>query len=452
MRGYVVISALMCTLARAQSVRLEGPRPKTVLVGRTAELRLECRGVDRDARLAPLPLLDGLTARVGRPSNSPLGDVVSWTIHLRAWRAGRFEIPPFRVLTRAGVLASPSSRFTVNRDPVGEKHVRIRVRPEGPWREPGRVFELVLVVEYDTAFFAEKALQLFRRPLDLPLELSAPWWDAPVGLEGIPSAETNPAAGLSLVLNGRVVRGRPVETITDSGREFTRLVLRRRVRAPGPGVYTLPNVLARFSHATRFRTDFISGRVPVDRMDAYAWSRAILLDTSPVESAKSAAAPILLPSPMKVGPIPARTGGLSDLAVWGVLLLILPILLFVGALIISRQWRRTWGNPSWRRIRKAVHRLRRAPFDAPDELLNSYREYLAARLGWESPRIVDPELTHRLRAAGLDETVIRHAASLMMHLSGAAYGGAPHAMPAIAEVTEVVRDLERAFGRLERMS
>jgi len=448
-RVLLFVATVLGTTAWGQSVRLDGPLPKTVLVGRTTEIRLECRGIDRDARLEPLPVLDGLTARVSRPSIAPSGGVVSWTIRLKAWRPGAFEIPPFRILSRAGVLEAPATRIAVDRDPVGEDHVRIRLRPEGPWKEPGRIFDLVLVVEYDTVFFAEKALQLFRRPLEVPLELSAPWWDAPGDLEPIPSERGESGSGPTLVLNGHVVKSELMGTVTVEGRTFTRLALRRRVRAPGPGVFRLPNALARFAHATRFREDFLSGRVPVDRRDAFAWSRAILLDTSPVKAPKPTAAPILLPPPMALRGLPSGGGGVSDSFVRGVLLLVMPILLVGGALVLSRRWRRTWGSPSWRRVHAAVRHLQKAPSDTPDELLNAYREYLAARLGWKAQQIVDPELSHRLRATGLDENVVRRAAGLMMHLSGAAYGGGRLAAPELAEVAQTVGELERGFRSLE---
>ncbi len=450
MKRVLVILAFVCGSVGAQSLRLEGPRPTSVLVGRSAELRLVGRGLDGSAKLGPLPLLDGLTSRVEVSTQAPSMDAVVWTIHWKAWRPGDFEIPPLRVLTGGGVLESPPSRLSVANDPVGEEHVRIRVRPDGPWREPGRTFELVLTVEYDRAFFEENALQLFRRPLDVPLELSAPWWDGSTSLEVLPSEEVVPLSGPTLVVNGRVARARPLGAIVDSGREFMRLELRRRVRGREPGVHRLSSALARFAFATRFRMDFIAGRVPVERSEAFAWSRPVLFDTSPVAVGRPMAAPVALPPLMDVR-------GDGDGSAFGfvpraILLLVLPFVFVPACLALMRVGRRTWWNPAWRRIRRAKRRLRRVRPDLAPEGLDAYREYLAARLGWETPRVVDPELAQRLRFAGLDDVAIRLAVDLMRSLSGATYGGGDRGASELNDMGAVVADLERAFRRRESAS
>jgi hypothetical protein len=54
----------------------------------------------------------------------------------------------------------------------------------------GQVIDLRLRLSLDVEFFATRALPLFRRPMDLPLQIEAPWWDELPGTLPIDAADT----------------------------------------------------------------------------------------------------------------------------------------------------------------------------------------------------------------------------------------------------------------------
>jgi hypothetical protein len=160
----------------------------------------------------------------------------------------------------------------------------------------GQVVELRLRVGLDAAFFATDALPLFRRPMDLPVQVE---WDAPAGTlatgDGAADAGANAAdAGAdadvaaggaelrTLALGDAVVEARRVEARVVDGRAFTVLELRRRVLPRYAGTLTIPAPVLHFAYATGFRDDFVRGRVPLDRHAARVTGEPLTLDVRPL--------------------------------------------------------------------------------------------------------------------------------------------------------------------------
>jgi hypothetical protein len=160
----------------------------------------------------------------------------------------------------------------------------------------GQMVELRLRVGLDAAFFATDALPLFRRPMDLPVQVE---WDAPAGTlatgDGAADAGANAAdAGAdadvaaggaelrTLALGDAVVEARRVEARVVDGRAFTVLELRRRVLPRYAGTLTIPAPVLHFAYATGFRDDFVRGRVPVDRHAARVTGEPLTLDVRPL--------------------------------------------------------------------------------------------------------------------------------------------------------------------------
>ncbi len=190
-----------------------------------------------------------------------------------------------------GVLGLWASAVCAQEEPApGEPdpaRVFVEVVPDhADWfvEQPVRVRVLV---GFDREFFASRGVQLFRRHLDVPLQLLAPW------LEELPGAwaadgtghraSPLPAVGvdgtggvpLSFALDDDVVAIVPSEDRLVEGRPFTVLVLERTFLAQDPGNLIIPEARVRFAYATDFRDDFVHGRVPVDRYAGEASSAPV---------------------------------------------------------------------------------------------------------------------------------------------------------------------------------
>jgi hypothetical protein len=153
----------------------------------------------------------------------------------------------------------------------------------------GQRVELRLVVTLDRAFRAERLVQLFSRPLELPLEVDAPWLrEQPKGLriELLAADPDSPSAQLAVA--GRQLRAaRDLESERQraaSGVALEFFVIRIAVTAEQEGSFALSPLRVRYAHATRFREDFIQGRVPEDRREDSVETSALSLRVSALPS------------------------------------------------------------------------------------------------------------------------------------------------------------------------
>jgi hypothetical protein len=145
-------------------------------------------------------------------------------------------------------------------------------RPECYVGEPVRV---VLRIGYDETFFERNAVQMFQREFDLPVQVDARW------LRGRdPVAE-----GVSLVVNGEAGLAARGASRDMDGRRFAVVEITRTLLPEQPGALTLDAPVVRFVFATRFREDFLEGRVPLDRQDGSARgaARTITVRALPAE-------------------------------------------------------------------------------------------------------------------------------------------------------------------------
>lgn len=143
--------------------------------------------------------------------------------------------------------------------------VRLEAQPSAPY--PGQQVELAVFVELDQDLAEGSLLQLFRRELDLELQLRFP------GRKGWQAAEPR-SGGLRYALDEEMARmalwgeGEP--------RRQYRATWRRTFESPGPVVVLGP--LLRFAYTTGFRADLLAGSVPTDRIEAYSQAPSILID------------------------------------------------------------------------------------------------------------------------------------------------------------------------------
>jgi hypothetical protein len=161
------------------------------------------------------------------------------------------------------LLAAVPAARAADTPPSGLVFVEARAEPVRC--HVGQAFRVVLRVGFDTEQFRTHPVPLFRQPMDVPLQVQAPWLRRLEGASPLPPDEPRtPAEGLSLVLDGRVRSLRRLADVTRHGRRFTVLEASRRYRADGAGTLDLEGTSVRFAYATRFDHDIFGDPVPLD--------------------------------------------------------------------------------------------------------------------------------------------------------------------------------------------
>lgn len=146
---------------------------------------------------------------------------------------------------------------------------------------------LQLRVGFDARFFQDNVIQLFRRHLDVPVQLQASWLEDLPGtviLEGEAKAldDIGNRERRSFALNDGLAEAVRVEDRLKDGRRFTVLEIEKNYLPTRPGELKIPEPLLRFAFATRFREDLVGGRVPEDRNDAVVRGGGLILRILPL--------------------------------------------------------------------------------------------------------------------------------------------------------------------------
>ncbi len=161
-------------------------------------------------------------------------------------------------------------------------------RDRGFVQEPLR---LRLCFGVDEEFFRTSAIQLFQRPLDVPVQLEAPWLaDLPGALvleeavDGAPGTETGPIRR-TFALGGAAAEAVQLEDRIVAGRRFLVLEIERTVVPTAPGELRIPPAHLSFAYATRFDDDLLLGRVAADRHEARISAGPLALTILPLPGA-----------------------------------------------------------------------------------------------------------------------------------------------------------------------
>lgn len=135
----------------------------------------------------------------------------------------------------------------------------------------GQVFLVRIRLGFDAAFFEAHGVAQFRQPMDVPLQVRAPWLRRIDGLAPIETRDDD-ATPLDVdeetrafALGDAVVRGALVEGATRGGRQFDVIEVVRAFTAERAGTFTLTAPEIRFAYATAFEEDFLDERRPLDR-------------------------------------------------------------------------------------------------------------------------------------------------------------------------------------------
>lgn len=142
--------------------------------------------------------------------------------------------------------------------------VELDVQPEEAFVHQVVTMRVRLLIE--PSFLAERLVPLFRRALDLPVQLAAESARIPAGTRSAPDVEdaAEVPPGVTLALGDTVVHAVRAPDAVRDGRTFAVFVLERRFSADAPGVLDIPAARLRVRHATRFADDLLRGRVPED--------------------------------------------------------------------------------------------------------------------------------------------------------------------------------------------
>ncbi|MGQ0613753.1 MAG: hypothetical protein ACT4PV_08460 [Planctomycetaceae bacterium] len=144
--------------------------------------------------------------------------------------------------------------------------------------EPIRI---VLRIGFDAETFRADAVQLFPRRLDLPVQIEARWNEAPPGTV-MRARGAGEGAALTLALDGEVAQAVERGERTVEGRRTTVVEIEKVLLATAPGELRLPAPRLRCALGTRFREDFLEGRVAVEWTDLVAEGRPLALTIHPL--------------------------------------------------------------------------------------------------------------------------------------------------------------------------
>ena len=135
----------------------------------------------------------------------------------------------------------------------------------------GEPVRLTLRFGYDAEYFRMHVIPVFRRALDVPVRIEAPWTSGISGTldpAGDVVAEEPNAQRLTLVVNDYAIAAPRVADVVRDGRAFTVLEIERRFVPRRAGDIALSAPVLRYAYTSRFDDDLVHGRVPTDRNDA----------------------------------------------------------------------------------------------------------------------------------------------------------------------------------------
>ncbi len=146
-------------------------------------------------------------------------------------------------------------------------------------------FRLKLRFGFEPGFLKSNLLQLFRRRLDVPAQVDASW------ILSLPGADLfeDPRSDLSgsrdrrsCALNGKMVDVLQLDDAVRGGRRFAVFEIETTWLAHHVGELVIEGPRLRFAFATRFKDDFINGRVAEDRRDVSLQGKPLALEILPL--------------------------------------------------------------------------------------------------------------------------------------------------------------------------
>ncbi len=187
--------------------------------------------------------------------------------------------------TQDGEVLTPADRLGSSGavDESGIAPVFVEVESAHPTAFVGELLSIEVRFGLDAEFLAESVIPLFRRHLDVPVQLEVDWLDDAESLELTRLfVEVARESQVSIARNDRLALARRLPDRVVNGRAFRvyALDVRRIERTPGTLRLASPRLV--FARATAFTEDFVNGRTPTERRDAYVIGRGLEIEVAPL--------------------------------------------------------------------------------------------------------------------------------------------------------------------------
>lgn len=154
----------------------------------------------------------------------------------------------------------------------------------------GQPFWIVLHIGIEREFAESNLIQMFRTPLELPVQLQADWLGAHGKLEALGDAPQPSGAALRFALLGNQAAAEPLENRELGGAVYRVYEYKQRFKVSEAQTLKLSAAELRYAFATEFEENFLSGRIPSNRIDAMVRSaplqlkiQALPLDQPPID-------------------------------------------------------------------------------------------------------------------------------------------------------------------------
>ncbi|MBI1851385.1 MAG: BatD family protein [Planctomycetes bacterium] len=170
------------------------------------------------------------------------------------------------------------------RDPQGEDHAFVEVTAPRDTYFVEEPIPLTLRFGLDRRFLETSVVPLFGRRMDVPVQLQARWLEQLPGAVSLADESKSRVEGahLEFALNDSLSVATPAADRTIDRRPFVVFETTKRWLPTRSGDLVIPGPLLRFAFATRFDENFVTGRVPADRHDAFAFGRRLTLHVEPL--------------------------------------------------------------------------------------------------------------------------------------------------------------------------
>ncbi|MDF1700574.1 MAG: BatD family protein [Planctomycetota bacterium] len=160
-----------------------------------------------------------------------------------------------------GLVAAPAVRAE---EPPVEEAARLTVTVAPERVVVGEPVQVTLAIRYRPQHFAQHAASLFRRPLDLEVQVSAPWLADLDGALPVPEAGDVAVSGndayVRLALNGEVASLRQTGPVTQAGAAWMLLTVTRTLLPTRAGALELTAPVLQYAYAPRIEENLMGER------------------------------------------------------------------------------------------------------------------------------------------------------------------------------------------------
>ena len=167
----------------------------------------------------------------------------------------------------------------------GETHAFLELESERATSYVQQPIRLRLRFGFEQEFLRARMVQPFRRDLDVPAQVQAPWLDGLPGAVRLAEGAGEVEGGrgrLSFALGEGMAEAVAVGERTIDGRTFVLLESELAFLPERPGELVFAEPTLRFAYATRFREAPFGGRAPADRRDALVRGNALAVRVLPL--------------------------------------------------------------------------------------------------------------------------------------------------------------------------